>query len=242
MAGTVYITGASGGIGRSTAVLFSEKGFDTAVCCDKNTAGLEETADLVKRNGRKCFLFTGDISDPDINSDFFKAAENAAGAPDILVNNAGISKICLFQDMSPEEWYRMWNSNVSTAFFSSQNAVRLMLPKKRGKIINVSSVWGDCGASCETAYSATKGAIRAMTQALGKELAPSGIQVNAASFGMIDTRMNSSLSPDELRSIDEEIPAGRAASPDEAASFIYHISLMPEYMTSQVIRFDGGWI
>lgn len=242
MSGTVYITGASGGIGRSAAVKFASEGFNTAICCDKNSDGLAGTAALVRKTGKKCFAFTGDISDPKVNSSFFGKAVEAAGAPDVLINNAGISITGLFQDMTPEEWEHIWNSNVSTAFFSSQNAVRSMLGKKAGKIINVSSIWGDCGASCETAYSATKGAVRAMTMALAKELAPSGIQVNAASFGMIDTRMNSFLSEEETLSIRDEIPAGRIASADEAAEFLYRIYEMPPYMTGQVIRFDGGWI
>ena len=123
-----------------------------------------------------------------------------------------------------------------------EDADAYFLHEKHGRIINISSVWGNVGASTETAYSASKGGINALTKALAKELAPSGIPVNAIACGMIDTSMNAFLDPDELSALTEEIPAGRAGTPEEAAALVRQVAEAPEYMTGQIITLDGGWI
>ena len=164
------------------------------------------------------------------------------GGIDVLVNNAGISYIGLLQDMSSQDWERMLCTNLTSVFNCCKLAIPYMLQQKQGKIINISSVWGVVGASCETAYSATKGGINALTRALAKELAPSNIQVNAVACGAIDTEMNQWMEEDELISLVEEIPSGRLGKAEEVADLVYHLGYKESYLTGQVIGLDGGWI
>ena len=172
----------------------------------------------------------------------FSEATGHFGDIDILINNAGISHIGLLQDMSIEEWNNIVNTNLSSVFFCCKLAIPGMVRKQSGSIINISSVWGVAGASCEAAYSATKGGINSFTKALAKELAPSGINVNAIACGVMDTDMNHCFSDEEMQDIIEEIPAGRMGAPDEAASLALSISEGTSYLTGQVIVLDGGYI
>ena len=144
--------------------------------------------------------------------------------------------------MSIEQWDRLLKTNLTAVFLCCRRAIPGMVKKQAGKILNVSSVWGVCGASCEAAYSASKGGVNAMTRALAKELAPSHIQVNAVACGAIDTEMNGFLDAEEKEMLLEEIPAGRMGTPEEAASLLLKLAEAPEYLTGQVIGFDGGWI
>ncbi len=161
---------------------------------------------------------------------------------DVLVNNAGISYIGLLQDMTSDDWDRIVRTNLTSVFNCCRLAIPYMVEKKCGKIINISSVWGVAGASCEVAYSATKGGINAFTKALAKELAPSGIQVNAIACGAIDTEMNHFLNQEELIDLIDEIPAGRLGKAEEVADLAYHLGYKGSYLTGQVIGLDGGWI
>lgn len=174
--------------------------------------------------------------------EFLAKAVRTFGTPEILVNNAGISHIGLLQDMTPMQWDDIIRTNLSSVFYTSRVIIPYFLQEKHGRIINVSSVWGSVGASTEVAYSTTKGGINAFTKALAKELAPSGIPVNAVACGMIDTSMNSFLDPEELAAVIDEIPAGRAGTPQEAAALIRQVAEAPDYMTGQIITLDGGWI
>lgn len=160
---------------------------------------------------------------------------------DVLINNAGISYIGLLSEMSPENWQKVLNTNLSSLFYTSRNAIPLMLQNHRGKIINISSVWGECGASMEVAYSASKGGVNSFTKALAKELAPSGIQVNAIACGLIQTEMNLCFSEEERRSLIEEIPADRMGNTAEVAQMVSSVLSMPSYTTGQVFTIDGGW-
>lgn len=236
------ITGASRGIGRDTALCFARHGYDLAVSCRKNTALLEKAKEEILALHVSCLTYTGDMGDPAAAADFFAEIRRRYGHIDVLVNNAGISVTGLFQDMAPGEWEQLLRSNVSSAVYCSQEAVRMMLPRQSGCILQVSSVWGNVGASCEAAYSATKGAINSLTKALAKELAPSHIRVNAAAFGCIDTEMNCHLTGEDRLALTEEIPMGRMGTSNEAGEFLYRLSQMPEYLTGQVITMDGGWI
>ena len=164
------------------------------------------------------------------------------GAIDVLVNNAGISYVGLLQDMSSENWDRIVRTNLTSVFNCCKLAIPMMLAGGGGKIINISSVWGVAGASCEVAYSATKGGINAFTKALAKELAPSNIQVNAVACGAIDTEMNQWLEEDELLRLVDEIPAGRLGRAEEVADFVYHLGYKGSYLTGQIIRLDGGML
>ena len=163
-------------------------------------------------------------------------------ALDVLVNNAGIAHIGLFTDMTNEEWNRLLQTNLSSVFYCCHAAVPNMVSKKSGKIINISSMWGSVGASCEVAYSATKSGVHGLTRALAKELAPSNIQVNAIACGCIDTSMNAQLDTEERSSLEEEIPAGRFGSPQEIADFVMKLADSPSYLTGQIIGMDGGFI
>ena len=144
--------------------------------------------------------------------------------------------------MTPEEWNRIIGVNLNSAFYCSRLAIPLMLKKKDGCIINISSVWGEHGASMEVAYSASKGGINSFTKALAKELAPSSIRVNAVACGMIDTDMNRIFDKDDISYILEEIPADRMGQPEEVADLVYHLCIDNSYITGQIITLDGGWI
>lgn len=242
MSKTVIITGASRGIGRAAALEFGKLRYNVVINCVKNAALLEEVKEEIISYGANCISFVGDVSEFETARRLFEAATAAFGSIDVLVNNAGISKIGLFQDLSPDEWNNIMNTNVGSVYNCCHFAIPEMLKNHSGKIINVSSVWGIAGASCEVAYSASKGAVNLLTKALAKELAPSNIQVNAAAFGAIDTDMNRFLSDDEAASLNEEIPTGRMGTPKEAASAIIMLATACDYLTGQIITLDGGWL
>ncbi|MCR5002127.1 MAG: 3-oxoacyl-ACP reductase FabG [Lachnospiraceae bacterium] len=233
------VTGASRGIGRAIAEGLARSGYDLTITCINNEEMLNElAAELREAYKITCRTFTGDLSDPSQADRLFEGVEKL----DVLVNNAGISYVGLIQDMTPEEWNRVIGVNLSSAFYCSRLAVPLMLKKKDGCIINISSVWGERGASTEVAYSASKGGLNAFTRALARELAPSNIRVNAIACGMIDTDMNRIFDADDISSIIEEIPAGRMGRPDEVADLVCSLCLGNSYITGQVITLDGGWM
>ena len=180
---TVVITGASRGIGRAAAMRFASSQYNVVINCIHNEDKLIKVRDYLRSKGAGCVAFTGDISDYDTARTMFELAHNTFGPTDILINNAGISIVGLFQDLTRKEWDRIFNVNTGSLYNCCHFAVPDMIHNHCGKIINISSVWGVCGASCEVAYSATKGAVNAFTKALAKELAPSNIQVNAIACG-----------------------------------------------------------
>lgn len=233
------VTGASRGIGRAIAEGLARSGYDLTITCINNEEMLKELATELREAYKiTCRTFTGDLSDPSQADRLFEGVEEL----DVLVNNAGISYVGLIQNMTPEEWNRVIGVNLSSAFYCSRLAVPLMLKKKDGCIINISSVWGERGASTEVAYSASKGGLNAFTRALARELAPSNIRVNAIACGMIDTDMNRIFDADDISSIIEEIPAGRMGRPDEVADLVCSLCLGNSYITGQVITLDGGWM
>ena len=164
------------------------------------------------------------------------------GQLDVLVNNAGISYIGLLTDMNTEDWTRIVTTNLTSVFLTCRSAVPSMISRKQGKIINISSVWGNVGAACEVAYSATKGGINSFTRALGKELAPSNIQVNAIACGVIDTDMNRCFSEEDRESLINEIPAGRMGTAGEVAELVLSLCQGNHYLNGQILTLDGGWI
>ncbi len=236
------ITGASRGIGREIALALARLGYDCIITCVNRRDELLGTAGEISSLGVTCYPFIGDLGSWEDCSLLFSETVAKAGRLDILVNNAGISHIGLLQDMTPEEWNRILQTNLSSCFYCSKLAIPLMLKNKAGNILNISSVWGNVGASCEAAYSATKGGINALTRALAKELAPSGIRVNAIACGVIDTEMNHCFSTEERLALQEEIPMGRFGSPAEVAELACAIIRQAPYLTGQVITCDGGWI
>lgn len=172
----------------------------------------------------------------------FGASTAHAAYLDVLINNAGVSYIGLLTDMSNSEWEHIIQTNLSSVFYCCRHAIPPMVARKSGKIINVSSMWGTSGASCEAAYSASKAGVNGLTKALAKELAPSNIQVNAVACGVIDTAMNQRLTIEERKDLEEEIPMGRFGTTDEVASIIWDIANASPYMTGQVIGIDGGYL
>lgn len=242
---TAIITGASGSIGGAIARRFSKAGYSLVLTGYQSKENLERTKKLCLEDAKqkKITLHTmcGDLSDPKIAENQMQEALQILGHVDILVNCAGISHIGLFHDMSNDEWKKMIDTNLSSIFYCCRSITPSMIHKKRGRILNISSVWGNVGASCEAAYSAAKGGVNTFTKALAKELAPSGIAVNALSCGIIDTPMNQCFSKEDLDAICEEIPAGRMGTPEESAELVFLLSQAPTYMTGQIITMDGGW-
>lgn len=240
---TVLITGASRGIGAAAALQFAENGYDLVLICKNNIEKLQEIATQAKAFGINCFVFNGDVGNAKtIENDLKNFLNEHQLSIDILINNAGISYVGLLQDMSYEEWQEVINVNLNSMFLLSKLVIPGMIKSGRGSILNVSSIWGNAGASCEVAYSASKGGVNSFTKALAKELAPSGISVNAIAFGVIDTDMNSFLSEEEMSSLKENIPYGRLGTVKEAAEMIYNTINAPSYMTGQIITMDGGFI
>lgn len=235
---SVLITGASRGIGRATAHAFAREGYHLYLLC-KNRMDLllELQQDIMNLYPVSCRIFKCDVGNfPEVEKVFTEIDELT-----VLVNNAGISYTGLLSEMTPKDWQELMHTNVDSMFHTCKCAVPFFLRQGYGRIINVSSVWGNTGASMEVAYSASKGAVNAFTRALAKELAPSGIPVNAAAFGMIDTEMNRHLTSEEQDAIRNEIPADRIATPEEAAAFLCQLAQTPGYLTGQVVTFDGGW-
>lgn len=239
---TVFITGSSRGIGKACALTFARNGWNVVINCKTNKQAMDSVETEIIKSGAACLALQGDVSDYSTVCAFYEQIKETFGGLDVLINNAGISKIGLLQDMKPEEWNEILQTNLSSVFNCSSLAIPMMLSRGRGKIINISSVWGIAGASCEVAYSATKGGINAFTQALGKELAPSNIQVNAIACGAIDTEMNQFLSTEEKEYLLDEIPSCRMGRAEEVGELAYSLATGHDYMTSQVIRLDGGWI
>ncbi|MGN0334480.1 MAG: elongation factor P 5-aminopentanone reductase [Lachnospiraceae bacterium] len=243
MSKAAVVTGASRGIGKAIAEKLAKEGYELCISCRNHGEKLEEwIRQLSEKTGVRVRLFLGDMGDPDAVREMFSIVQKEFGGLDILVNNAGISKIGLFTEMSDEEWQEILNSNLSSVFYCSREAAKLMLHKKQGKIINISSVWGNVGASCEAAYSATKSGINGLTKAVAKELAPSNIQVNAVACGAIDTQMNQFLDEEERRMLLDEIPSGRMGRTEEVAEFVWDLCNGNEYLTGQIVSLDGGWI
>lgn len=239
---TVLITGSSRGIGRAAALEFANYGCRIAINCRQSISQLQELKQTLEDTYQaECLALPCDVSDPLQAEKMFQIIEEHWGGVDILVNNAGISHIGLLQDMTPEQWNTLLTTNLSSVFYCSRLAIPHMIAARSGRIINISSIWGSRGASCEAAYSASKGGIHAFTKALAKELAPSHISVNAIACGAIDTDMNRFLSNEERAALEEEIPAGRFGTAEEAARLIVQTAFAPEYLTGQIIGLDGGW-
>lgn len=239
---TVLITGASRGIGRAIAETFAGAGWSVGICCKKNKDELLQVKERIEAKGCRCYAFTGDMGCYFEAQSFVTEARKALGPTDCLINNAGISHIGLLSDMDIKEWNNVIQTNLTSVFNCCKQVIPDMVSRQSGSIINISSVWGNCGASCEVAYSASKGGMNAFTKALAKELAPSHITVNAIACGLIDTEMNHFLSEDEREQLIDEIPACRMGTPEEVGRLALRLSGEHAYLTGQIITLDGGWV
>ena len=249
---SILITGASRGIGRSIAVQAARSGLYNRIIvnCIKNESMLmsvrDEVQDILDNlptdhfNGEEtlCLMSVGDTGD----ISYVETLHKEVGSVNVLINNASISITGLFTDMTPEQWDRIIRTNLTSVYNTCHTFVPDMINDKKGRILNISSVWGLVGASCEVGYSAAKGACNAFTKALAKELAPSNIQVNALALSIVDTEMNSNLTKEDLDNIKEDIPSGYIMTPDEAADAALKLLNMPEYFTGEVVKLDGAWI
>lgn len=240
---TAFITGASRGIGRGIALVLARNGYNLALTCRRNKEDLDAFAQELHSRYMidVCTYQCNASSYPEVASTI-DAALAHFGKITLLVNNAGISKVGLLTDLSPEEWKELIETNLSSLFYHCKSIIPSMLQKKEGRIINISSMWGSVGASCEVAYSASKGGVNAFTRALAKELAPSNIPVNAIACGVIDTDMNRIFTEEDRQALSEEIPAGRFAEPEEVGEAVLALAQMPAYVTGQIIGMDGGYL
>lgn len=242
MSKTVFITGASRGIGAALARTFAKAGYQLALCGNQSKNELLSlAASLEKSYQLPVLTLFGDIGSHECATAMVEEALSTLGTIDVLINNAGIAHIGLLSDMSIEEWNRIVSVNLTSVFSTCKAVIPSMVHRQSGKILNISSVWGNVGASCEVAYSACKGGINSFTKALGKELAPSNIQVNAIACGVIDTAMNACFDKEEKLALAEEIPAGRFGSPEEVADLALSLVSGHAYLTGQIVTLDGGW-
>ncbi len=239
---TVIISGASGGIGRCAVRTFANNGFNVFMLYNKNEDKVASLCDELTALGKSVYLCQCDITS---ESDVRRAVSLCLykfGGLDVLINNAGISEFAVLENITEEMWDRMMNVNVKGAFLLTRACLPL-LRENRGKIINVSSMWGLAGASCEVHYSASKAAIIGFTKALAKEEAPSGVTVNCIAPGFIRTEMNGMLSDETVGEIIEKTPLGRAGEPDDVAGVMLFLSSSAsDFITGQTITVDGGYI
>ncbi|MCH5186368.1 MAG: SDR family NAD(P)-dependent oxidoreductase [Oscillospiraceae bacterium] len=233
---TVLVTGGSRGIGRACCELFAQKGFN--VVLNYNKSG-KEAMEICGKYG--CFPVRADVSKRSEVEEMSRLVGEKFGYVDVLVNNAGVAKQLLFSDIDEEEWDRVFDTNVKGTYLVTHAFLPGMIHNKRGSIVNISSVWGITGASCEVHYSASKGAVIAFTKALAKEVAPSGISVNCVAPGVIDTEMNSSFGKEDMEYILEDIPSARVGKASEIAECVFFLA-HDRYITGQVISPNGGMV
>ncbi len=240
---TVVITGASRGIGRQTAIDFAKLGYNVVVGYNRDE---KNALNLIKE--LRCFnsniiCLKADISIDSEARGLILSAIDEFGHIDVLVNNAGISQQKLFSDITKLEWDKMFNTNIGGCFACTQEAVKDMLKRKNGKIINISSIWGISGAACEVHYSASKAAIIGFTRSLAKELGPSGIQVNCVAPGVVNTDMNKHLSSDSINDLIDQTPMQRLGTPEDISNAILFLSSeKSDFITGQVISPNGGFV
>ncbi len=249
---TVLITGSSRGIGAEIARMFFLSGdYNVIINYNKNGARAtqlrEELEDISSQNKDKTFgsiiVAGADVSKEDEVERLFSEAEKAFGKVDILVNNAAVSSYSLFQDLTLDAWHETMGVNLDSVFLCTRRALPGMINEKYGRIINISSVWGICGSSCEVHYSASKAAIIGLTKALAKEVGPSGITVNCVAPGVIDTEMNKALSEDDMKALCDETPLGCIGRCEDIAKTVMFLAESGgDFITGQVISPNGGMV
>jgi len=240
---TVLITGASHGIGRETALIFAAQGYNVAVNYYRSEQEARELLICLDNMGCASLPVRADVSDKAAVTAMQEKVTRRFGAVDVLVNNAGIAQTKLFTDITAEDWHRMFAVHVDGIFNCLQAFLPQMISQKNGKIINVSSIWGLVGASCEVHYSAAKAAVIGLTKALAKEVGPSHVQVNCVAPGVIDTAMNTDLDEATRRELEEKTPLRIIGSTrDIAETILFLASDKADFITGQVISPNGGFV
>ena len=240
----VLVTGASGGIGKAVAEKFAQNGYRVAVHYHNGKERAEALQKQLEQQGCSVMTIQADLRDSMQVQAMIEQIERSWGGVDVLVNNAGVAQQKLFTDITDEEWRNMFAIHVDGAFYCARAVLPEMIHRKRGCIINVSSMWGQTGGSCEVHYSAAKGALQAMTKALAKEVGPSGIRVNCVAPGVILTEMNTRMfDQDTLEALKEETPLETLGTTEDVANMIYFLSKEEAgFITGQIIGVNGGMV
>ena len=239
---TALITGASRGIGASIAVMLSQNGYNVVINYNKSEKQALQLAESITKSGGEATAIRADVSNKTEVAAMIETALKSYGKIDLLVNNAGIAEQKLFTDIAESDWDNMQNINLKSMFLCSQAVVPSMINNKSGNIVNISSVWGITGASCEVHYSATKAGVIGFTKALAKELAPSGIRVNCVAAGVIDTDMNSGFDIETMKELEVQTPLGRIGTVEDIANSVCFLaSDKADFITGQVLTVDGGF-
>lgn len=237
------ITGASGGIGSAIARTFAQKGYQVALCFHENKPAAEELAYEIMRGGGMASAFSADLTSEQHVLLLEKEVIEWMGDVDVLINNAGVASQMLFTDVSEEEYDYVMDGNVKSAFLTTRAFLPYMIRKQSGCIINISSMWGEIGGSCEVVYSASKAAMIGMTKALAKEVGPSNVRVNCIAPGVIDTKMNAMHSEETMQGLIEETPLGRIGLPQDVANAaIFLAGPRASFITGQVLGVSGGLV
>ena len=235
----VVVTGGSRGIGAQIVKTLANENYKVILNYNNSKEQAEKIQQELLEQGNEIEIIKADVSKREETEKLIQFAINKFNKIDVLINNAGISQEGLFTDVTEEEWQKIINTNLNSVFYCNQQALKYMIPEQQGCIINISSIWGETGASCEVAYSTTKAAINGMTKALAKEVGPSNIRVNAIAPGIIDTDMNRNLTNEELEQIKEQIPLNKIGKALDIAKCVKWL-IEDEYTTGQIISINGG--
>lgn len=240
---TVLITGGATGIGRATSELFALMGYRVAIAANNSFSGALSLAQALSERGLSAAAFRADLRDSAQVDALFSQVEKLFGGVDILINNAGIAQQKLFTDITDADWQEMLAADLTAPFYCCRRALPYMIHQKKGSIVNVSSMWGLTGASCEVHYSAAKAGLIGLTKALAKEVGPSGIRVNCVAPGAVNTRMNQTLDEEALSLLTEETPLGRIGDPEDIARAIAFLACEDSaFTTGQVLSPNGGLV
>ena len=237
----VIVTGASRGIGRNIATTLAKKGYIVIANYNKSENKAIELQQNLEKENIKIDIFKADVSNRDEVKKLVQFVINKYKKIDCVINNAGIDQVKMFLDITDDDWNNMISNNLNSVFYMCQEVLPYMIHEKNGVIINISSIWGVTGASCESHYAVSKAGVDALTKSLAKEMGPSNIRINSIAPGFIDTEMNNNLNEEEKQEIKEEIPLQKIGKVEDVSRTVEWI-IEDEYITGQVISVNGGWL